>query len=72
MENEKSTLAAELRNKWDQDLLAEYASLREQVMSIWGSVDVGAELSVNLEYMLSDIEATMECYAEEIQARGLK
>jgi len=67
-----ASLVAALRSMWDQDLVAGFANLQQEVMYIWDKVDVGSELPVNLEYMLYDVEATMECYANEIRARGLK
>lgn len=68
----KLQLVEDLKAKWDQDLLAEFESLKGQVLSIWDSVDVGSEMELNLEYMLGDVEDTMECYAAEIEKRGLR
>jgi len=67
-----ANLVATLKEMWDQDLVAGFANLQSQVKDIWDKVDVGSEIPVKLEYMLYDVWATMECYENEMKARGLK
>lgn len=64
-------IVRELEELWDQDIVEGYRNLLDQRWCIWDKIG-DSDITPNYEYIIGDIEATIEAYEAVMDKRGLK